>query len=96
MPRNLDRRVEIMFPVIRKELKERIRRYMEIQLADNLKAHVLMPDGSYQKPELCGREPVGAQKTLCEMAVAAAREKAEGKRNGDHSRVFIPVESHNE
>lgn len=96
MPRNLDRRVEIMFPVIQKELKERLRRYMEIQLADNLKAHVLMPDGSYKKPDLNGKAPVGAQKMLCDMAVAAAREKTEEKRSKNKSRVFIPVESHNE
>lgn len=95
MPRNLDRRVEIMFPVIRKELKDRIRHYMELELEDNLKAHVLMPDGTYGKPDRRGKLPVGSQRALCEMAVAAA--KAERKKGEEEapSRVFIPVESHN-
>ena len=54
MPRNLDRRVEIMFPVLKDELKARIHEYMDIQLEDNLKAHVQMPDGTYEKPDRRG------------------------------------------
>ena len=94
MPRNLDRRVEIMFPVVREELKARIRRYMELQLEDNLKAHVLMPDGTYEKPDRRGKIPVGSQKTLCEMAVAAAKEEQMKAEEETSSRVFIPIESH--
>lgn len=94
MPRNLDRRVEIMFPVIREELKERIRHYMELQLEDNLKAHVQMPDGTYEKPDRRGKTPVGSQKTLCEMAVAAAKDEQEKNEGENSKRVFIPVESH--
>lgn len=95
MPRNLDRRVEIMFPVIRQELKERIRRYMELELEDNLKAHVLMPDGTYEKPDRRGKLPVGSQKALCEMAMEAARAEMSKHESVETSRVFIPVESHN-
>jgi len=95
MPRNLDRRVEIMFPVVREELKERIRRYMELELEDNLKAHVLMPDGTYEKPDRRGKLPVGSQKALCEMAVAAAKAERKKVENEVSSRVFIPVESEN-
>ncbi len=95
MPRNLDRRVEIMFPVIRPELKERIRRYMELELEDNLKAHVLMPDGTYEKPDRRGKLPVSSQKALCEMAMEAARAEIRKHESAETSRVFIPVESHN-
>lgn len=94
MPRNLDRRVEIMFPVIREELKVRVRRYMEIQLEDNLKAHVLMPDGTYEKPDRRGKVPVGSQKTFCEMALAAAKEERKKTEEKNLSRKFIPIESH--
>ena len=58
---HLDRRVEIMFPVLREELKDRIRKYMELELEDNLKAHVLQPDGTYEKPDRRGKLPVGSQ-----------------------------------
>lgn len=95
MPRNLDRRVEILFPVIREELKERIRHYMELELMDNIKAHVLMPDGTYEKPDRRGKLPVGSQMALCEMAVAAAKAERKKHESETPSRVFIPVESHN-
>ncbi len=92
MPRNLDKRVEILFPVVRRELKERIRHYMELELEDNLKAHILKPDGTYQKPERGEERPVGSQAALCELAVAAARaERKKWERDGS-SRVFIPAE----
>ena len=38
MPRNLDRRVEILFPVEDEKLKARICHILEVQLADNVKA----------------------------------------------------------
>jgi polyphosphate kinase len=48
MPRNLDRRVEVLFPVqdgkIRAALIDRI---LATHLADNVKARRLGPDGSY-------------------------------------------------
>ena len=91
MPRNLDRRVEILFPVLEEPLKERIRRYMELELEDNLKAHVLQPDGTYEKPDRRGKAPVNSQEALCRLAEEAAaleRKKWEPKENG---RVFIPA-----
>jgi polyphosphate kinase len=94
MPRNLDRRVEILFPVLKDELKDRIRKYMEVQLEDNLKAHVQQPDGTYEKPDRRGKLPVGAQMTFCEMAIAAAKEERKKHEEEQSSRVFIPIESH--
>lgn len=92
MPRNLDRRVEILFPVACEALKDRIRNYMELELEDNLKAHVLQPDGTFEKPDRRGKAPVGSQAALCALAVKAAEEAR--KKNGSEtpSRVFIPVE----
>ena len=45
MPRNLDRRVEILFPVLDDTLKEKVKHILDVELADNTKAHVLKPDG---------------------------------------------------
>ena len=95
MPRNLDRRVEIMFPVLKPELKVRIRQYMELELEDNLKAHVQMPDGTYEKPDRRGKAPVGSQKALCELAIDAAKAERAKMDNVSGSRVFVPIESHN-
>ncbi len=49
MPRNLDRRVEVVFPVLDPILRDRIRdEVMFLQLRDNVKARQLSVDGSYQ------------------------------------------------
>ncbi len=49
MPRNLERRVEILFPVEQEDLKEKAIHILRVQLADTLKAHVMQADGSYEK-----------------------------------------------
>ena len=46
MPRNLDRRVEIAFPVLDPGLQSQIREILDIQLADTAKARRLLPDGT--------------------------------------------------
>jgi len=46
MPRNLDRRVEIAFPVLDHHLQTQVREILEIQLADTVKARRILPDGS--------------------------------------------------
>jgi polyphosphate kinase len=46
MPRNLNRRVEVLFPVEDTKLTRRIRTYiLKILMEDNLKARVMLPDG---------------------------------------------------
>jgi polyphosphate kinase len=47
MPRNLDRRVELMFPITSEEGREKIRKTFEFLFADNVKARVLESDGTY-------------------------------------------------
>ena len=49
MPRNLDKRVEIVFPVEDEQLKEEVKHILQIQLEDNVKAHILQSDGTYEK-----------------------------------------------
>lgn len=95
MPRNLDRRVEILFPVLHPELKKRITHYMELELEDNMKAHVMMPDGTYEKPDRRGKLPVNSQKICCEEAMEAAKRQREKEGTLDRPRLFVPVESQN-
>ena len=63
MRRNLDRRVEVLFPVEDRVLKKHMRDEMlEIYLRDTVNAHELQPDGSYLR--LCpakGQAPFSAQ-----------------------------------
>ncbi len=91
MPRNLDRRVEIMFPVEDEKLTAKLEHYLEVQLEDNVKAQYLQPDGSYEKPDRRGRQAVCAQDVFCEEAAAAAREQ-EDLTDPVKTRVFVPME----
>ena len=56
MPRNLERRVEILFPVEQEDLKEKAIHILRVQLADTLKAHVMQADGSYEKIDKRGKK----------------------------------------
>ena len=69
MPRNLDKRIEILFPVEDPELQKRIKHILDIQLADTKKAHLLKPDGSYEKVDQRGKTPLNSQMYFCEQAI---------------------------
>ncbi len=45
MPRNLDRRVELLFPVQNAEGRNKLREILDLVLSDNVKARVLQSDG---------------------------------------------------
>lgn len=49
MPRNLDRRIEIMFPIEDERVKEDILEVMKLYLTDNVKVRILKSDGTYAK-----------------------------------------------
>lgn len=68
MPRNLDKRVEILFPVEDPVLQEEIHNILDIQLADTKKAHLLMPDGTYVKVDQRGKTPLNSQMYFCNQA----------------------------
>ena len=61
MPRNLDKRVEILFPIEDPILQEEIYHILHIQLSDTKKAHLLMPDGHYVKVDQRGKTPLNSQ-----------------------------------
>lgn len=89
MPRNLDKRVEILFPVEDEKLRERVRHILQIQLEDNVKAHILQPDGTYEKVDKRGKVLLCAQDYFCEEA----KQMAKGEPEAIKSHVFIPAEA---
>ena len=88
MPRNLDRRVEILFPVLDDELKKRVRHILDVELADTLKAHVLHADGNYEKVDRRGKIALSSQDVFCREAM----ENVPKPSHGYQGRVFIPAE----
>ena len=88
MPRNLDRRVEIIFPVENEELKHKVMHILDVELADNTKAHLLQKDGTYEKVDKRGKVLVNSQLQFCREAEEAAPKPADVVKD----RIFIPAE----
>ena len=92
MPRNLDKRVEILFPVEAPELKEEVIHILNIQLADTLKAHIMKPDGNYDKVDKRGKTPLASQEYFCQEAM----ERARAMKDKHIEHTFIPMENETE
>ena len=103
MSRNLDRRVEIMFPVEDAKLKKEVKHILDVQLEDNVKAQLMQPDGSYVRvSELLKRENgahsdkdcmrIEAQMVFCKEAQQKARAVSDDA-DVHNSRVFVPMKS---
>jgi len=88
MPRNLDRRIELLFPVEDPDCRERIMEILRIELEDTVRSHWLRSDGTYHKLDLRGKVKLDSQIELCRRAI----EEAESKRQQEDMRVFIPAE----
>lgn len=94
MPRNLERRVEVLFPVEKEELKQELWHILDMELKDTLKAHVMYPDGHYEKVDLRGKVKLNSQKLFCEEAIERAGQGQETEE--ENPRVFVPETSHHE
>jgi len=94
MPRNLERRVEILFPIEEPKLKKEVIHILDVELEDTVKAHIMQKDGSYKKVDKRGKNKINSQ----EVFTAEAVEKVHRNRALTHgveygstiSRRFIP------
>ncbi len=77
MPRNLDKRVEILFPVESAAIREKVEHILEVQLADTMKARVLTAENTYERIDRRGKTLICAQETFCKEAVSAAQTSAD-------------------
>ncbi|MDQ3386073.1 MAG: polyphosphate kinase 1, partial [Actinomycetota bacterium] len=65
MQRNLDRRVETTFPLREEHHRRKVRRLMDLQLADTVNAWELKPDGTHEELKPAeGEEPLDSQAIL--------------------------------
>ena len=92
MPRNLERRVEILFPIDRPQLKEKLLKILQYQLKDNIKASELQPDGQYVKLSRRGKKAFASQEVFCREAMEEAK-SLEQERDTE-SRTFVPKMHH--
>ncbi len=75
MDRNLSRRVEVIFPIEQADLKHRlIEEILKTTLEDNVKARLLLPDGTYERLVPKPDEPaIRSQVRFLELAEATGR-----------------------
>ena len=73
MPRNLDHRVEIAFPILDPRLQSQIREVLEIQLTDTSKAREIQIDGSSIRVRAPEAPPLRSQERLYGLVAAESR-----------------------
>lgn len=88
MPRNLERRVEILFPIEDEELQKKAFHILDVDLKDTVKAQLLRPDGAYDRVDRRGKELIDSQLVFG----LEAKAEAEAFRKNTAGRVFIPRE----
>ena len=86
MPRNLDRRVELLVPIEDNALQARLISVLKLTFEDNVKGRRLLPDGRYEKPQRGGTaKAVRTQQLFYEQARDAAKQAQQ-----DRYQTFIP------
>jgi len=88
MPRNLDRRVELLIPILDEDCKQQAIDVLERCLNDNVKARRILPDGGYESVALRGRR-LRSQEESQRLATEAAESAVERERM-----MFTPQSPH--
>ncbi len=89
MPRNLDRRVELVFPIEDVDLKQRAFEILETLLSDNTNARVMQPDMSYQHVNRRGKSTFSSQQEFYRHA----QERLKGLQHVESDSPLIPIHS---
>ena len=90
MNRNLEKRVEIVFPVADEDIIKSIKHYLDVELEDNVKASILLPDGRYEKIRRAGSEKKNSQEIFIKEAKAEYESTIKAGKTED-GRTFIPL-----
>ena len=90
MNRNLEKRVEIVFPVADEDIIKSIKHYLDVELEDNVKASILLPDGRYEKIRRVGSEKKNSQEIFIKEAKAEYDSTIKAGKTED-DRTFIPL-----
>jgi len=91
MPRNLNRRVELMFPIEDEQIKTTIIDLFDLMMRDNVKTRVLGSDHRYEKPDRRGKIPFNVQEHLAKLAEQRTIRRDHSLRE---KRTFTPIKGH--
>lgn len=73
MPRNLDRRVELVFPVEDEDIKKRVQGVVDVSFKDTVNARRQLNDTTYKPVEKRGKKRLNSQKYFSKLAVKAQK-----------------------
>ena len=82
MQRNLDRRVELVFPVEDEGIVRRVEEVISLTTEDTVNARVQLPDGSYELQDRRGRPVLNCQTELAARARRALQQKEKDINEG--------------
>jgi len=83
MERNLNRRIEVMFPIDDEKMQQEVKRILEISLNDTEKARVMTEDGTYLRAAGKSKQKVNSQSLFYEETQREHLPKSErSKENG--------------
>lgn len=68
MERNLNWRIETMFPIEDSDLKKRVKEILDANLEDSIKARMQLPDGKYERIDRRGKKSFNSQHYFYNMA----------------------------
>ena len=91
MNRNLEKRVEIVFPVVDEDIIKSIKHYLDVELEDNVKASILLPDNSYEKIKRAGNAKKNSQAIFIKEANQIYDAAIKVNKIEDH-RTFVPLQ----
>jgi polyphosphate kinase len=90
MTRNLDRRVELLFPIEEESTKEKVREILSLVLKDTVKARILNSDGSYSRIDKRGKEIISCQEKFHDM-VLLEKNLFKSDQKEIEQRTFRPI-----
>ena len=89
MPRNLDKRVEILFPVENEELKDEVMGILDILLKDSLRSHYMNENGEYVKHATNAKGAIDCQEYFCKLATKNSKKR----ESENDTKLFEPMKS---
>ena len=87
MPRNLDRRIELMVPVASAACRKKVLDALELTFQDNTKGRRLLPDGSWRVPQ----KPASTPPMLVQQVIYEQTRRAFDRRESASPEVFAPI-----
>ena len=87
MPRNLDRRVELVFPIEDEDLRQRAFSILDLMLSDTINARIMHSDTTYEHIDRRGKAAVNSHREFSKLANQAVKALAEP----DASKPYVPI-----